>query len=99
MVMPTNFMNVNRAPIIALCQPRVPAVYRSGHGAGCAGLLRADTLDLYRRAAGYVDLSCAARNPRIAGAAADKFEALLNLKTAKALDLVVPIRWWRSPTR
>jgi len=46
--------------------------------------LRIDLPDLYRRAASYIDLILKAPNPRTAGAAADKFELVVNLKTEGA---------------
>jgi putative ABC transport system substrate-binding protein len=51
-----------------------------------------DTLDLYRRAAGYVDRLLKGETPtNLPVQFADKFELVINLKTAKALGLDVSV--------
>src|SRR5262249_43026805 len=94
LVLPTVFNNVNRSLIISLMQRhRVPAIYPFRSMAMDGGLVfyGADTIDLYRRAASYVDRVLRGANPgELPVQQPTKYELVINLKTAKALGLDVP---------
>ena len=86
--------SVHRELIIALAaRHRLPAVYNSGFYVSSGGLLSygPDFVDQFRRAAAYVDRILKGEK------AADlpvheptKYDLVINLKTAKALDLKIP---------
>ena len=92
--MPGVFMNVHRATIIsAAARNNVPAVYWASVFARDGGLLSYGIAsgDLWRRAATYVDRILRGAKPGdLPVQFPTKFEMVLNLKTAKALGLVVP---------
>ena len=85
---------MHRAPIIlAAARNNVPAVYWASDFAGDGGLLSygADRVDIYRRAATYVDRILRGAKPaELPVQFPTKFEMVVNLKTAKALGLAVP---------
>jgi putative ABC transport system substrate-binding protein len=93
-VMSDAFARVHRAPIIlAAAQNSVPAVYSLSEFARDGGLLSygPDPLDLYRRAASYVDRILRGEKPGdLPVQFPTKFEMVVNIKTAKALGLAVP---------
>jgi putative ABC transport system substrate-binding protein len=93
-VMPDVFMVAHRAPIIsAAARNNVPAVYSQSDFARDGGLLSygPDRVDIFRRAATYVDRILRGANPAdLPVQFPTKFEMVLNLKTAKALGLDVP---------
>jgi putative ABC transport system substrate-binding protein len=93
-VMPDTFANVHRAPIIsAAARNNVPAVYWDSRFARDGGLLSygPDQVDIFRRAATYVDRILRGANPGdLPVQFPTKFEMIVNLKTAKALGLTVP---------
>jgi putative ABC transport system substrate-binding protein len=93
-VIPDTFMVVHRAPIIsAAAKNNVPAVYWTHSFARDGGLLSyaADTGELWRRAASYVDRILRGAKPaELPVQFPTKFEMIVNLKTAKALGLTIP---------
>jgi putative ABC transport system substrate-binding protein len=93
-VMVDGFTVVHRAPIIsAAARNNVPAVYHLSIFARDGGLLSygADPVDIYRRAATYVDRILRGEKPGdLPVQFPTKFEMVVNLKTAKALGLTVP---------
>jgi putative ABC transport system substrate-binding protein len=90
----TGFALANRDAILSLAQRHgLPAVYAFRHHVEQGGLISyaPDTLDPYRRAAGYVDRILKGEKPAdLPVQAPTKFELVINLKTAKALGLEVP---------
>ena len=86
---------VHREKIIALAaQHRLPAVYPFRYHSTSGGLISygADTIDPYRRAAGYVDRILKGEKPAdLPVQAPTKYELVINLKTAKALGLTVQL--------
>jgi putative tryptophan/tyrosine transport system substrate-binding protein len=93
-VMPDIFLNVHRAPIIlAAARNNVLAVYGLSYFARDGGLLSygVDQVDIFRRAASYVDRILRGVKPGdLPVQFPTKYEMVVNLKTAKALGLDVP---------
>jgi putative tryptophan/tyrosine transport system substrate-binding protein len=93
-VLPDTFTFSNRAPLIALAaRHRLPAIYAVRGQAIDGGLLSygPNTIDLYRRAAGYVNRILKGEKPAdLPVQAPTKYELVINLKTANALGLDVP---------
>jgi putative ABC transport system substrate-binding protein len=85
---------VHRNLIIKLAAlHRLPAVYTNRFYVTDGGLISygADFIDQYRRAAGYVDRILRGEKPAdLPVQAPTKYELVVNLKTAKALGLIIP---------
>jgi putative tryptophan/tyrosine transport system substrate-binding protein len=93
-VMPGLFTTNHRELIIRLAaEHRLPAIYPFRYFATGGGLMSygIDIVELFRRAAGYVDKVLRGANPgELPVQQPEKFEFAINLKTARALDLTVP---------
>jgi putative ABC transport system substrate-binding protein len=93
-VMSDSFVGAHRGPIIlAASRNHVPAVYYRSAFARDGGLLSygPDQVDIFRRAASYVDRILRGAKPaELPVQFPTKFEMVVNLKTAKALGLTVP---------
>ena len=94
--MPDSFMDVHRADVTSLAaRYRLPAVYPFRQFAEVGGLLSYgnDQQDNFRRAAVYADRILRGAKPsELPVEAPVKFELVINLKTAKALGLDVPVQ-------
>ena len=94
-VMPDTFMTTHRAEITSLAaRYRLPAVYPFRVFTELGGLLSYgnDLIDNFRRAATYADRILKGAKPsELPVQAPVKFELVINLKTAKALGLDVPL--------
>ena len=92
--MPDTFNIVHRARIIELAaRHRLPTIYPYTCAARDGGLISygVDPVDLFRRAADYVDRILKGVKPaELPMQAPIKFELAINLKTARALKLTVP---------
>jgi putative ABC transport system substrate-binding protein len=94
LVVPPGGMFVHRVPLIsAAARNNVPAIYWLSDIARDGGLLSygVDLVDIWRRAAIYVDSILRGAKPaELPVQLPTKFEMAVNLKTAKALGLVIP---------
>jgi putative ABC transport system substrate-binding protein len=92
---PDPFINTHRALVIALAERhRLPVIYGVRYFVREGGLISygPDTLDIIRRSASYVDRVLRGERPgELPVQAPTKYELLINLKTAKALGLTVPV--------
>jgi len=95
-VMPDSFTTAHRAEITSLAaRYRLPAVYPYRFFTEGGGLLSYgnDVTDNFRRAATYADRILKGAKPsELPVQAPVKFELVINLKTAKALGLDVPVQ-------
>jgi putative ABC transport system substrate-binding protein len=95
-IMPDGFMNVHRAEVVALAaRHRVPTVYPWRYFAELGGLLSYgnEQRDSFRLAATYADRILKGEKPgELPVQAPIKFELIINMKTAEALGLDVPLR-------
>jgi putative ABC transport system substrate-binding protein len=93
-VMPDAFTQAHRAAVIlAAARNNVPAVYGFSYFARDGGLLSygVDEVDIFRRAATYVDRILRGAKPvELPVQLPTKFEMVVNLSTAKVLGLAVP---------
>jgi ABC-type uncharacterized transport system substrate-binding protein len=72
---------------------KLPAAYPADFFASAGGLISygPDRVDLFRRAAGYVDRILKGEKPAdLPVQAPTKYELVINLKAAKAIDLAIP---------
>ena len=79
--------------IMLAARHKLPAVYFERFFVTAGGLISygPDYIDLFRQAAGYVDLILKGEKPAdLPVQAPTKYETVINLKTAKALGLDVP---------
>ena len=94
MVLPDISMTNYREAIVALAaRHRVPAIYPFRFFAESGGLMSygTDVAEVFRRAAAYVDRILKGASPgELPIQAPNKYELVINLKTAKALGLEVP---------
>jgi putative ABC transport system substrate-binding protein len=94
-VLPGPAPSTRRDRIVALtARHRLPAVFAFRYWVVSGGLASygIDNIDLYRRAASYVDRILKGENPAdLPVQHATKFQLVINLKTAKALGLDPPI--------
>jgi putative ABC transport system substrate-binding protein len=94
-LLPGALITGHRDLIISLAaRHRLPSVFPFRYHVAGGGLASygVNNLDLYRRAAGYVDRVLKGETPaNLPVQFADKFELVINVKTAKTLGLEVPV--------
>ena len=87
--------NTQRTPLAELAlKHRLPSMFGIKANTEAGGLMSysADVIDLVRRAAMYIDKILKGANPAdLPAEQASKYELVINLKTAKALGLTVPV--------
>jgi len=93
-VLPSAVTGINRETIIKLAsEHRIPAIYPYRYFAESGGLIAygTDIREQCRQAAGYVAQILKGTHPaELPTQQPSKFELVLNLRTAKALDLAIP---------
>jgi putative tryptophan/tyrosine transport system substrate-binding protein len=93
-ILPSPLGLVNREMIVKLAaQHRLPAVYPFRYFVASGGLMSygVDTVEVFRRSAFYVDRILKGEKPAaLPVQQPTKYELVVNLKTARALDLEVP---------
>ena len=93
-LVPDNFMSVHRDLIISLtAQFRIPAIYPYRYFAEAGGLVSygVHAIDQFRHASGYVSRILRGAKPAdLPVQAPTKFELVINLRTAKALGIMIP---------
>jgi putative ABC transport system substrate-binding protein len=93
-VLPDVTTTVHEELIVKLAvQHRLPAIYPWRHFVTAGGLMcyAVDLPDLWRRSASYVDRVLKGEKPTdLPVQAPTKYDLVLNLKTAKAMGLIVP---------
>jgi len=93
-VIPDVFTSTNHDPIVALAaRYRLPALYPFPFFARKGGLVSygIDVTDLFRRSASYIDRILRGTKPgELPVQTPNKFEFVINLKTARALGLQIP---------
>jgi putative ABC transport system substrate-binding protein len=93
-LVPDNFMSVHRDLIISLtARFRIPAIYPYRYFAEAGGLVSygVDAIDQFRRASEHVSRILRGAKPAdLPVQAQTKFELVINLRTAKALGIVIP---------
>ncbi len=92
--LPNSMLRAHRARIVELAaRYRLPGIYESRGFADAGGLMSygVDIVELFRRAASYVDKILNGAKPAdLPVEQPTKFELVINLKTAKALGLTIP---------